>query len=57
MNPMKPSAKDRALFMESLSMWDRPDEQLYGKPLASDVDVDSFIDRALSMPSAGVLKD
>ncbi len=57
MNPMKPNAKDKAMFLESLAMWDRPEEQLYGQPLASDVDVDSFIDRALSLPSAGILKD
>ena len=57
MNPMKPTAKDRALFLESLAMWDRPEEQLYGRPLSADTDVDAFIDSVLSMPSAGFLKD
>lgn len=48
---------DRALFLEALKLWDRPSEELHTKAFDADVDTDSFIDRALSLPSAGVLRD
>lgn len=53
----KPQKSDRALFLEALALWDRPEAQLYGKALDADVDTDAFVDRALSLPSAGVLRD
>lgn len=46
---------DRALFLEALQMWDRPREELHTKALDADVDVDSFVERALTLPSAGIL--
>ena len=56
MNPAS-SKKDRKVFLDALSLWDRPEEDLYGTPLSKDVDTDSFIDRALGLPSAGVVRD
>jgi hypothetical protein len=47
---------DLELFKEALSMWDRPERELYGRPLDEDTDVDSFLDRAFTSPSAGVFK-
>jgi hypothetical protein len=47
---------DLELFKEALSMWDRPENELYGKPLDSDADVDGFLDRAFTSPAAGVFK-
>ena len=56
MNPAS-STKEQKVFLDALSLWDRPDEDLYGTPLADDTDTDGFIDRVLGMPSAGVLRD
>lgn len=46
---------DRALFLEALALWDRPREELHNPGIDADVDTDAFIERALSLPSAGVL--
>jgi hypothetical protein len=47
---------DLETFKEALSMWDRPESELFGTPLDADADVDSFVDRAFTSPSAGVIK-
>lgn len=43
------------IFVDALAIWDRPEEQLYGKVFERDVDTDSFIERALGNPRAGIL--
>jgi hypothetical protein len=48
---------ERKQFLDALALWDVPEEQLYGKVFDGDVDTDSFIDRAFSLPRAGVLKE
>ena len=56
MNPAS-SKKDKKVFLDALSLWDRPEDELFGTPLKSDVDTDAFIDRVFRLPSAGVMKD
>jgi hypothetical protein len=46
---------DRRIFLDALAIWDRPEEQLYGKVFERDTDTDGFVDRALGTPRAGVL--
>ena len=42
-NPTKKSAPtDRELFMQSLALFDRPDEKQ--QPLDGDVDIDAFVE-------------
>jgi|GEM_PF-1926040 len=52
----KATQDDRQQFLQALQMWDRPEEQLFGSCLEADVDVDSFIERALTSPSAGKVR-
>lgn len=55
---MKHSHKsERQHFLDALAIWDRPEEQLYGKVFEREVDTDAFVDRALSMPRAGIVLD
>lgn len=56
MNPAS-TKKDRKTFLDALTLWDRPEEELYGQPLSSDCDTDAFVDRAFGIPSAGVIRD
>jgi hypothetical protein len=51
------SKKDRDAFLKALMLWDRPEEQLFGRPLAADTDTDDFIDRLFSSPGRGLLRD
>lgn len=51
------SKKDRDAFLKALMLWDRPEDQLFGRPLGADVDTDGFIDRAFSSPSRGIVVD
>lgn len=46
---------DRRIFLDALAIWDRPEEQLYGKVFERDVDTDGFVDRMLGNPRAGTL--
>lgn len=46
---------DRRIFLDALAIWDRPEDQLYGKVFEKDVDTDSFIERALGNPRGGIL--
>lgn len=46
---MRRSVKtDHSLFLEALSMWDRPMEELHRKEIDADFDVDSFVEGAIS---------
>lgn len=55
---MRPASKsDRAQFLEALALWDRPSDELYGRAFDADVDVDSFVDAALSSAAAGILRE
>ena len=56
MNPAR-TKTEKKVFLDALALWDRPEEELFGQPLSADVDTDSFVDRALSLPSAGVMRD
>lgn len=49
--------KDRRLFLDALALWDRPEEQLYGKVFERDVDTDSYVERAFGSPRAGLLRE
>mgnify|MGYP006196374685 CR=1 FL=1 len=52
----KPKLKsDRRTFLDALAIWDRPEEQLYGKVFEHDVDTDAYVDRLFSNPRAGML--
>ena len=51
------SKSDRDAFLKALMIWDRPDDQLFGRPLSSDTDTDNFIDRAFSSPARGLIRD
>jgi hypothetical protein len=52
----KPTRQDRADFLESLKLWDRPEQELYGRPLGGDVDTDGFVDELFSIPGRGLLR-
>jgi hypothetical protein len=47
MNPLS-SKKDRDTFLKALMLWDRPERDLFGRPLAKDTDTDAFLDRFFS---------
>jgi hypothetical protein len=54
--PMKKNPpKQKKAFLDALAIWDRPEEQLYGKVLEPDTDTDAFVDRIFSSPRAGFL--
>ncbi|MFZ9887928.1 MAG: hypothetical protein ACO3JL_10540 [Myxococcota bacterium] len=48
-------SSDRKVFLDALALWDRPEEQLYGKVLERDLDTDAFVERLFSNPRAGLL--
>lgn len=48
-------SSDRKSFLDALALWDRPEEQLYGKVLDRDLDTDGFVERLFSNPRAGLL--
>ncbi len=48
---------DRCIFLDALAIWDRPEEQLYGKVFEKDVDTDAYVDRLFSNPRAGMIID
>ena len=43
-----PVTTDNSLFLEALSLWDRPMDELHRKELDADFDVDAFVERAMS---------
>lgn len=52
MNPIS-SKKDREAFLKALMIWDRPERELFGRPLAKDTDTDAFLDRFFSASTDG----
>lgn len=48
---------DRRLFLDALAIWDRPEEQLYGKVFERDVDTDSYVERMFASPRGGLLRE
>ena len=56
MDPVR-NNKDRQAFLQALMIWDRPENQLGGRPLSADTDTDAFIDRLFTTPAGGFLKD
>jgi hypothetical protein len=52
MNPVT-SKKDRETFLKSLMLWDRPERDLFGRPLAKDTDTDAFLDRFFTSNTGG----
>lgn len=47
---------DQQTFLDALAIWDRPEEQLYGKIFEADVDTDAIVERAFSVPRAGFVR-
>jgi hypothetical protein len=48
--PLSPvqSKKDRENFLKALMLWDRPERELFGRPLGKDDDTDGLVDRFFS---------
>ena len=49
--------KDRAAFLKALTLWNRPESELYGQCLPRDTDTDALIDRLFSSPARGFIRD
>lgn len=47
---------EQQVFLDALAIWDRPEEQLYGKVFEPDVDTDAIVERAFSVPRAGFVR-
>jgi hypothetical protein len=55
MSKQKPRP-DQQVFLDALAIWDRPEEQLYGKVFEPDVDTDAIVEHAFSSPRAGFIQ-
>lgn len=43
-----PVKTEHSLFLEALSLWDRPMDELHRKEIDADFDIDAFVERAIS---------